>query len=62
MLVNRLTNHALGKVKMEPSQVRAIEILLRKALPDLQAIELAGGIDIVMTHEQWLERLEGEFD
>lgn len=58
MLVNRLTNHALGKVKMEPSQVRAIEILLRKTLPDLQATQLSGGVDLVMTHEQRLAELE----
>jgi hypothetical protein len=44
-LVNRLTDHALGVegVKLEPTQVKAIEILLRKTLPDLQATELTGG-------------------
>lgn len=58
MLVNRLTNHALGKVKMEPSQVRAIEILLRKTLPDLQATELSGGMEVMVSHERALEQLE----
>lgn len=58
MLVNRLTDHALGKIKMEASQVRAIEILLRKTLPDLQATELSGGMDIVISHEQALKELE----
>lgn len=58
MLVNRLTNHALGKVKMQPSQVKAIEILLRKTLPDLQATELSGGVDVVVSHEQALDQLE----
>ena len=58
MLVNRLTDHALGKVRMTPSQVRAIEILLRKALPDLQATELSGGLDVTMSHEQALDQLE----
>ncbi len=44
-LVNRLTNHALGKIKMEPTQVRAIEILLKKTLPDLSAVEHSGEVD-----------------
>jgi hypothetical protein len=57
MLINRLTNHALGKVKLEASQVRAIEVLLRKSLPDLQAVELSGGLG-VKTHEEALSELE----
>jgi hypothetical protein len=57
MLINRLTNHALGKLKLEASQVRAIEILLRKSLPDLQAVELSGGLGI-KTHEEWLDVLD----
>lgn len=41
-LVNRLTDHALGKINLEPTQVRAIEILLKKSVPDLQSIEHTG--------------------
>ena len=43
-LVNRLSNHALGKegVDMTPTQVNAARILLGKALPDLQATEHSG--------------------
>lgn len=41
-LVNRLTNHALGKCDMGPTQVRAAEILLRKSLPDLQQMQITG--------------------
>ena len=43
-LVNRLTDHALGQnnVKLEASQVRAIEVLLKKTIPDLASIELTG--------------------
>lgn len=37
-LVNRLTDHALGKVELTATQVRAIEVLIKKTLPDLQAI------------------------
>jgi hypothetical protein len=40
-LINRLTDHALGAVDLSPTQVRAIEILIKKTLPDLQAISLA---------------------
>lgn len=43
-LVNVLQNHALGKDKKEitPTRLKAIEILLRKSLPDLSSTELTG--------------------
>jgi hypothetical protein len=41
-LLNRLTNHAMGKLDLSPTQVKAIEIMLRKALPDLSAVEHSG--------------------
>jgi hypothetical protein len=41
-LVNRLTDHALNGLELSPTQVRAIEILIKKTLPDLQSIELTG--------------------
>jgi hypothetical protein len=43
-LVNVLTNHALGKDDRElvPTRLKAIEILLKKSLPDLSAIEHTG--------------------
>lgn len=56
-LINRLTNHALGKLGLEPTQVRAIEILLKKTLPDLTSTELSGGVSIT-THEEALGELE----
>lgn len=37
-IVQRLNKHALGKVDMTPTQIKAAEILLRKVLPDVQAI------------------------
>lgn len=40
MLVNRLISHALGECQMTPTQVRAAEVCLRKALPDLSASEI----------------------
>ena len=50
-LVNRLHDFALGlnHVDIDPNRLRAIEILLRKSLPDLQSIQLEtgeGGIHI----------------
>jgi hypothetical protein len=39
MLINRLIDHAIGKVEMTPTQVRAAEICLKKTLPDLSASE-----------------------
>jgi len=39
-LINRLTDHVEGKVDLAPSQVRSIEILLRKALPDLSDVRI----------------------
>ena len=37
-LVKRLEKHALGEIEMEPTQVRAIEVLLKKSLPDLSSV------------------------
>ena len=43
-LVNVLQNHALGKEDKElsSSRLKAIEILLRKSVPDLSAMTLSG--------------------
>lgn len=41
-LVNRLQNNALGKLELTPIQQRSIEILLKKVLPDLQAVTHKG--------------------
>ena len=44
MLVNRLQDCAEGKVELSNTQVKAIEILMRKVAPDLQSIELSGEV------------------
>ncbi len=44
-LVNLLQDHAEGKKNMEPSQIKAAEILLKKTLPDLSAITVSGDAD-----------------
>ena len=43
-LINKLQNHALSddESDISPSRMKAIEILLRKSLPDLTATELTG--------------------
>lgn len=58
-LVKRLTEHALTDLELSSSQVKAIEILLRKTLPDLKQFEVSGAIATI-THEQWLETLQDE--
>ena len=45
-LVNRLQDYIDGKIQLEPAQVNAVAILLRKTLPDLTSTELIGGGDI----------------
>jgi len=39
-LINRLTDHATGKIELSSTQVRAIEVLLRKTLPDLSDVRM----------------------
>lgn len=64
-LINRLESHALGDVELKMSQIKAIEILLKKTIPDLQSIELSGGESPVqfvvsaqpmMSAQEWLEK------
>jgi len=51
-LINRLTKFVNGDVELSPAQVRAIEVLLKKTLPDLQAISLEGtGENGALLHE-----------
>lgn len=44
-LLNRLTNHGLGKIDLKPTQVKAIEVALRKVLPDLAVVEHTGATE-----------------
>lgn len=45
-LINVLQNHALsGEGEITPTRMKAIEILLRKSIPDLSSVELSGGDD-----------------
>lgn len=44
-LINRLHDHAFGEVDLSATQVKAIEVLLKKNLPDLSALEISGDED-----------------
>ncbi len=44
-LVNRLNSHIFKNVEISASQLKAIEILLKKSLPDLASVELTGDED-----------------
>ncbi|MBX3543252.1 hypothetical protein [Chelatococcus sp.] len=55
-LVNRLTDHILGKVEIPPSAVTAALGLLKKTLPDLASVEHSG--EMTFKHEDVLEQLE----
>lgn len=43
-LINRLVGHASGEIELTTSQIRAIEILLKKVVPDLAAVQHSGEI------------------
>lgn len=63
-LLNRLHAYALSEndpqsgkpVELSSTQVKAIEVLLRKALPDLQSI--SGELDMTHRHEDALKEIE----
>lgn len=43
-LCNRLHAHAFGEIELTATQVKSIEILLRKSMPDLSAAEVVSEI------------------
>lgn len=63
-LINRLTDHAKGKIDLLPTQVKAIEVLLRKTLPDLTSVDLQAKVEQVshiisdqpLTEEEWAKQ------
>lgn len=56
-LINVLQAHALtGEGEMSPTRMKAIEILLRKSIPDLSAISLEGNGDGGAVLVQAIER------
>jgi hypothetical protein len=63
-LINRLQAHIFDGLELSMSQVRAIEILLRKSVPDLTKTELqaeathryVAQLPDVLSKEEWLEK------
>ena len=50
-LINRLQDHVFKEVEVSATQLKAIEVLLRKALPDLSQLQHTGkdGGDLVIS-------------
>jgi hypothetical protein len=40
-LVKRLQEHGLGRIELSAGQIKSIEILLKKTLPDLSSVQMA---------------------
>ena len=57
MLVHCLQKQALNGGGMDANQLRAIEILLKKTLPDLSAVAHSGSIETTRPEELTDERL-----
>jgi len=49
-LINRLENCALGDLELTAQQLKAIEILLKKNLPDLSQLQISGDADSPLEH------------
>jgi hypothetical protein len=57
-LINRLHNHVFEKTELSSTQLKSIEILLKKTLPDLSAVDHSG--DMTLRHEDALAELDDE--
>ena len=57
LLIRRLMQHSMGEIELKDSQIRSIEILLRKAIPDLKSVEHTGGMTIQHVREMTDEQL-----
>lgn len=50
-LLNVLQNHALGSTEdLSPTRMKAIEILLRKSMPDMASVTISGDADQPLQH------------
>lgn len=54
-LLNRLNSFANGEIDMTRAQVAAAEIVIRKVIPDLKAVELTGADGEAMQHVHRIE-------
>ena len=50
-LLNVFQNHALGETEdLSPTRMKAIEILLRKSMPDMASVTISGDSDQPLQH------------
>ena len=56
-LVDRLQECGLGKVEISTQQLKAIQILLNKTLPDLSSVELTGNPENPVAYQQIERRI-----
>ena len=68
MLIRALHDCVEGRNKMTSVQVRAAEVLLKKVVPDLAAVEHSGETEVKhvissepMTAEEWKREIEREY-
>lgn len=47
VVLKRVQDHALGNCEMSATQLKAAEILLKKAIPDLKGVEHSGTVNHV---------------
>jgi hypothetical protein len=50
-LINRLQANAMGEIELTQGQIKSIEVLLKKSLPDLSSIEVSGDGDKPIVNE-----------
>jgi hypothetical protein len=53
-LINRLQKYALDGGDLDPNRIRAIEILLKKTLPDLSSVSIGGDASKEPIRLTWL--------
>ena len=64
-LIDVLQNHIFGKLELSMSRIRAIEVLLRKTLPDLVNTTVMADINVryvvhlpePISRQAWLEKI-----
>jgi len=49
-LIQLLEDHAINGTELASSRIKAIELLLKKSIPDLQSVEFSGDGDAPITH------------
>jgi len=68
-LVNRLQSHIFDGLELTLSQIRGIEILLRKCIPDLSTTTINADINVryvahlpePISREAWLQKYGGDY-